>query len=230
MRQRLTRELIAAAFPDPVAEDRTAMPLLSEAEIDASRSSTLERLQPSDDLWLFAYGSLMWNPEMEFTERRRAVLRGWHRRFCLWQWRYRGTASTPGLMMALDRGGSCTGVAFRIAAPGVSDKLAKVWKREMIGKAYRPLWITVEGPSRERLTAITFVADPKSHRYAGRLDEALVARHIATACGHAGPNATYLLETFLHCEETGIRDKMLSRMAAMVADHLNKAQMGAAGD
>ena len=212
----LTKELIAQAFPEPVPDDRAAMPLLTQEEILASRSAFLNPVPPDQDVWLFAYGSLMWKPEMEFVEQRMVRLLGWHRRFCLWQWRYRGTKEQPGLMMALDRGGSCVGVAYRIAAPGVSDKLAKVWEREMIGKAYQPKWVKLRS-EHELIDAITFVADAHSHRYAGRLDEDLIATHIATACGHIGPNAEYLLETFSRCRQMGIRDRMLTRLEALVA-------------
>ena len=137
----LTKELIARTFktfPEPSAEDRAAMPLLTPDEIAASRLAFLDGIRPNEDVWLFAYGSLMWRPEMEFAEQRNARLLGWHRRFCIWQWRWRGTKAKPGLMMALDRGGSCIGIAYRISAPAVSSKLAKVWEREMIGKAYQP--------------------------------------------------------------------------------------------
>ncbi|MBI3673688.1 MAG: gamma-glutamylcyclotransferase, partial [Rhizobiales bacterium] len=113
----LSKAIIAAAFPQLPPDDRTAMPLMPEEEIAASRAGTLARVSPHADTWLFGYGSLMWRPEMEFAEQRIAHLKAWHRRFCLWQWRYRGSRERPGLMMALDRGGSCSGVAFRIAAP-----------------------------------------------------------------------------------------------------------------
>ena len=195
------------------------MALLSPDEIIASRAATLAEVRPTEDVWVFGYGSLMWNPEMDFVERRTARLLGWHRRFCLWQWRYRGSKSNPALMMALDRGGSCVGIAFKIAAPDVSLKLAKVWEREMMGKGYRPRWVRVQVDGNS-LKAITFVADQKSYRYAGRLDESLVAKHIATACGPSGPNAEYLLEALLQCQEIGVRDRTLVRLEVLVARNM----------
>jgi cation transport protein ChaC len=211
MTERLTRELIARVFSDLPADEGGTMSFLTEDEITTSLTATLANVESTDDVWLFGYGSLMWKPEMEFVERQTARLLGWHRRFCLWQWRYRGSKSKPALMMALDRGGSCVGIAFRIAAPNVSLKLAKIWRREMMGKGYRPQWVRVQGNGKP-LKAITFVADQKSYRYAGRLDESLVANHIATARGPMGPNAEYLLETLLHCQEIGVRDRMLLRL------------------
>jgi cation transport protein ChaC len=212
----LTKDLIAKAFQGPVADDPTVMPLLTPQELQVSRSAFFEQIPSDRDVWLFAYGSLMWKPDMKFVEQRLVRLLGWHRRFCIWQWRYRGTKTQPGLMMALDRGGSCVGVAYRISAPGVSDKLAKVWEREMMGRAYRPKWVKVRN-EQAALDALAFVADPSSHRYTGRLDENIIATHIATACGQIGPSAEYLLETFLRCRELGIEDQMLSRMERLVA-------------
>jgi cation transport protein ChaC len=216
MEDRLTKELIERMFSGKPPDEGGTMSFLSQDEITASRVATLADVGPAEDVWLFGYGSLMWKPEMEFAERRTARLLGWHRRFCLWQWRYRGSKSKPALMMALDRGGSCVGIAFRIAAPDVSLKLAKVWEREMMGKGYRPQWVGVQAEGKA-LKAITFVADQKGYRYAGRLDEGVIAEHVATACGPIGPNAEYLLETQLHCQQIGIRDLMLDRLEVLVA-------------
>ena len=219
----LTRELITKAFPNPVQDDRTAMPLMPEAEIEANRILTLADVGSQDDVWLFAYGSLMWKPDPEFVERMTASLQGWHRCFCLWQWRYRGTRERPGLMMALDVGGSCTGAVFRIPGPDASARLAKVWYREMISRAYKPIWVSADTES-GIIRAITFVADRESHRFAGEIPEEEAAQYIASACGHIGPNAEYLLETYLHCEQCGIGDPMLSRLQALVAKELTKGQ------
>jgi cation transport protein ChaC len=221
MEEHLTRELIASMFSGKQADEGGAMSFLSQEEIETSRITTLADVKPTEDIWLFGYGSLMWKPEMEFVERRIARLPGWHRRFCLWQWHWRGSKSRPALMMALDRGGACVGIVFRIAAPDASLKLAKVWEREMIGKAYRPQWVRVQSEG-TALKAITFVADQKSYRYAGRLDDSLIAKHIATACGPGGTNAEYLLETLLHCQEIGIRDLMLLRLEVLVARNMIK--------
>lgn len=178
----LTREQIALAFPTPVPDDRTAIPLLSPAEIDANRAATLAHVGAGDDIWLFVYGSLMWKPEPGFDERIPATLQGWHRSFCIWQWRYRGTRETPGLMMALDEGGTCHGAVLRAPGPDAAARLASVWTREMIGKAYRPECVEV---STERGTkrTITFVVDRNSHRYAGAIPEAHAAKHIAKPAG-----------------------------------------------
>jgi len=169
MSARLTRELIQAAHPHPVADDPSVMPTASEEEIVAERAKFLEASQQSQDgLWLFAYGSLIWNPELEFADSRPAIALGWHRRFCLWQWRYRGSKDRPGLMLALDRGGSCQGLAYRVNGPEIGEKIAGVWRREMIGLGYRPRWLHLNS-SAGRLRALGFVVNQNSPRYAGHL-------------------------------------------------------------
>src|SRR5689334_21810735 len=102
----------------------------SAADYDAAVGSLLTEYRPPQ-FWVFAYGSLIWKPAFEFAESRRAVVRGWHRSFCLRQTRWRGTPEQPGLMMALDRGGSCTGVAYRLPPDGVEAQLHQLLRREM---------------------------------------------------------------------------------------------------
>ena len=106
MNRVLTRALIDRAHPSPVPDDPGAMRLRSEDEIEAALDGALREHGSKDELWLFAYGSLMWKPDLDYAERRIGRIRGWHRRFCLWQWRFRGTRDCPGMMLALDRGGS----------------------------------------------------------------------------------------------------------------------------
>ncbi|MBL9034291.1 MAG: gamma-glutamylcyclotransferase [Rhodospirillaceae bacterium] len=216
----LTRAMIAARFPQCPKDDPAAHRQLSEAEVEAYLDRILLE-QDEGDLWVFGYGSLMWKPEMDYAEARPALLRGWHRRFCLWQWRWRGSRRTPGVMLALDKGGACRGVAFRLAAPGVRDKVAAVWKREMSGNGYRPRWVklvTRQGPVR----AIVFTANTECERYAGRVPDEVVADHIAQACGEAGACAEYLLETVLKCEELGIHDPFLWRLQELVAERMGR--------
>lgn len=213
----LTRELIEARFERPVADDETAMRMLSKEEIECSLHTTLGQL--SGDLWLFAYGSLMWKPELEFVEQRPAAVWGYHRRFCLWQRRYRGTPQRPNLALALDRGGSCCGLIYRISPPDIATKVAAVWHREMQGNGYRPRWVQTHGDA-GHVQAIAFVVNRETERYAGRLSDAVVADHIASANGHFGSGAEYLLETVLHLEELGIRDRVLWRLQELVAQRM----------
>lgn len=196
----------------------------SDAEIAASLDAVLAGEDPAQDIWLFAYGSLMWNPAFHFAGRAPALLRGWHRRFCLWLTAGRGSAETPGLMLALDRGGSCHGIAYRVAAPA-RDELLLVWRREMFGDAYRARWVRLvmpEGSTR----GITFVVNPRYHRYAGALSDETVAARLASASGPLGSCADYLRETLESLRAFGLRDRGLERMERLVGNQITAAAVG----
>lgn len=170
----------------------------------------------------------MWKPEFEFAEREIAGLRGWHRRFCLWQWRFRGTRDAPGVMLALDRGGSCVGMIYHVTGPNLRAKIMPVWRREMRGRGYLARWVSVR-TGQGRWPALTFVANREGERYAGRLSDGEIADKIASACGHVGPSAEYLLNTVAHCEELGIHDRHLWRMQALVAERLSTERRARSG-
>jgi glutathione-specific gamma-glutamylcyclotransferase len=180
--------------------------------------------KPPGELWLFAYGSLIWRPACIDEERRPALLRGHHRQFCMWTRRFRATPQRPGLMLALDRGGQCHGLALRLAEKTMEQDLEKVLRRELIMKpaAYLPRWLkleTADGP----LTALGFIINRQSPRYTGRLSEERTAEIIAGAVGHVGSCAEYLMHTVAHLEELGLRDNRLWRLQALVAKELAAA-------
>lgn len=166
--------------------------------------------------WVFGYGSLMWDPGFPYLERRPALLRGYHRRFCLWSHRYRGTPERPGLVLGLDRGGSCRGVAFHVAADKAAAVKAYLWEREMLSNAYFPRLVPVACPGTAVL-AQTFVIDPAHPQYAGRLDPETTACLIATSTGERGANRAYLENTLAHLREMGIVDRGLAELAGRVA-------------
>jgi glutathione-specific gamma-glutamylcyclotransferase len=204
-----------------LAAARLEMPLgtalVSDAEIEADLDTALTRHTPGEDVWLFGYGSLMWNPAIEFSERRAGTVRGWHRSFCLWLHMGRGSPDNPGLMLALDRGGSCVGMLFRIPACDARGELLLAWRRELFTGAYVSRWVTAVTDA-GLVRAVTFVANHAHPRYAGRLDEALVARHLASATGSLGSCATYLAETLGALRSVGRRDRALERLQRMVAE------------
>ena len=216
----LSLDLIARAHPDTVPDDPDALTLLSDADLAPELAEMLtRRAAPEGGLWVFAYGSLLWNPEFAFTEQRLGTLRGWHRRFCLLQRRFRGTPENPGFVLGLDRGGICRGVAFRLDDADPHGILMPVWRREMKGKGYEGRWVTVEtetGP----VTALTFMVNRQSDRYTGRLSDTEIADKIAAACGHLGPSAEYLFRTVEACARLGIHDRHLWSLQALVAERL----------
>jgi cation transport protein ChaC len=181
--------------------------------------------RPPGPFWLFAYGSLLWRPETEFTDSRQVVARGWHRRFCLgWDRRYRGNPQQPGLMLALDRGGQCRGVIYQLPEATLEAELLKLVRREvsMVPSAFPWRWIEVRTAD-EQLKALTFAMDRKSGRYIADLDDEQLADVLATACGFRGSMAEYLFSTVQKLEELGIHDRNLWRLQSLVADRIDAA-------
>ena len=162
-------------------------------------------------LWVFGYGSLLWNPGFQVAETRRATLHGWHRSFCMWSIHHRGTEDNPGLVLALDEveGGACQGVALGVP-PGQEDAtIAYLRERELISSAYYERREEVEFQDGTRAEALTYVVDPAHVQYTGALDLETQAKVIAGATGGRGPNRDYLWNTAQHLYELGIEDKDL---------------------
>lgn len=183
--------------------------------IDASLRDTLAA-RPSDvhEVWVFAYGSLMWNPLLDFDRRSVATLHGWHRSFCMKSIAGRGTPEHPGRMLGLESGGATQGVALRLADSQHEEELRMVWRREMVGGAYRPTWAPVTLDDGTHTRAIAFVVDPTKPLFERDASVATVAPVIARAAGSFGSNAEYVfkLEAALH--ECGLRDSYIDSLAA----------------
>jgi cation transport protein ChaC len=177
---------------------------------------------PSDPasapLWIFAYGSLIWNPEFPVAARALAELSGWRRSFCMWSIHHRGTPEAPGLVLALDAeaGACCTGVAFRVADGQEGATLAALRARELVSSAYREVELTVRLADGSAVSARTFVVDRAHDQYCGGLPSAEQARVIARATGGRGRNADYLRATAEHLAALGIPDPELESLAREV--------------
>jgi cation transport protein ChaC len=182
---------------------------------EASRRAVLAQTEPGEDLWVFGYGSLMWNPAFYCQERRAGRIYGYHRSFCLWTPLGRGSPDCPGLVLGLDRGGSCHGVALRIAAHEVESETQIIWRREMISGTYEPRWVTVNSKS-GRLRAIAFVIDPTHPRYGRKLALETTVHAIAMAEGRLGRCSDYLFSTVRHLDELGIGDGPMHRLRDLV--------------
>jgi cation transport protein ChaC len=221
----LTSDLVAQVHR--VLEDPGPDPNLhyhTEEDYTAIVRQLLAAHPAGQDLWLFAYGSLIWKPEVDHVEERIGTAHGWHRAFRLRITRWRATADQPGLMMGLDRGGQCRGALFRIPAASVEDNLGKLVRREMSAKPPTnvPHWIRVESDAGP-VQAITFVLNRKGRVYAGHLSPEETASLLAKACGHWGSCAEYLHNTVMHLEERGIHDRNLWRLQALVAEKIKAA-------
>ncbi|MDZ4843488.1 MAG: gamma-glutamylcyclotransferase [Hyphomicrobium aestuarii] len=197
---------------------------------------------PGHDLWVFAYGSLMWRPGFAYAEQRRATLTGYRRCFCIYSVHHRGSHKRPGLVLGLDRGGSCHGVVYRIEAGAARGVLAYLQAREQINGVYRQAQVVVDvehgdveqggfetscGLARAgsvaaslRIDAVAFIAEPAHPSYAGRLPIAIQARLIRAAAGLSGPNLDYLASTLCHLADLGIQERELLRVAALAGPAL----------
>jgi len=192
--------------------------LLTDAERAASLAATLARRPDTGQgVWLFAYGSLIWNPAIHYDERRLARVHGWHRSFCLLTHAGRGTLDNPGLMLGLDRGGACTGAAFRVPELLVEEELALLWRREMLSGSYEPRWVGVRGADGAAFGhAIAFTIHRVGENYAGGLAREDVVRRLASACGALGSSADYLFRTRDGLRSLGICDKGIEDLARRV--------------
>ncbi|MCZ0812448.1 MAG: gamma-glutamylcyclotransferase [Pseudomonadota bacterium] len=169
-------------------------------------------------MWVFGYGSLLWNPGFEAQERVIATLPGYHRSFCMRSIHHRGTQDDPGLVLALDAltGAQCNGVALSVASHEQDDVLAYLRERELISSAYLEKMLHVDLTDGRRVEAVTYVIDPDHVQYCGGLDPEEQARIIARAVGGRGPNTEYLFNTAAHLGELGITDDELDWLARRV--------------
>ncbi|MCB2129566.1 MAG: gamma-glutamylcyclotransferase [Rhodobacteraceae bacterium] len=175
-------------------------------------------------LWVFGYGSLLWEPGFEFEERAMARLDGWHRSFCMRSIHHRGTTERPGLVLALDamEAATCQGVAFRVSAANADKTLSYLRARELVSSAYLEKKLVVELGDGRRATAVTYVIDPDHVQYCGGLGAEEQARIIATASGGRGANSEYLWNTASHLRELGIADPDLDWLSDRVRQLTNQ--------
>lgn len=226
---RLTERHVAHIQPDVIDEQLPPPPAgMTMATLDDHLATIAELTQgmaSGEEIWFFAYGSLIWKPACDFVEIRTGLVRGWHRAFCLgWNNRHRGSDKAPGLMLALDRGGACKGVLYRIPPNAVQDNLVKLFEREMGWRPspFPPRWVNVRSGART-IRALTFCIDRNSGRYVSGLSMERIADVLATAVGSRGSMAEYLFATVQHLEDLGIHDPHLWQLQDLVAQRIEAA-------
>ncbi len=221
----LTKELVATVppFKGESGKLSTRDDLPTDAEYAKAVDDLLAGAPPSGDVWIFAYGSLIWNPDFKFVEERLGTISGWRRSFCIgWMRLYRGTPERPGIMLALESGGSCRGVAFQLPKVDLTENLERVVRREHPIKwdKLHMEWADVgtdDGPIRALVVVIN-----KSHpAYLPDLTEEIVVNSLATAAGERGSMAAYLRNTVENLESRGIHDRYLWKMQKLVAARLS---------
>ncbi len=199
---------------------------LTDEQLSASLTATLSAKPKHAGWWVFAYGSLLWNPLFPFAETRRATVHGLHRRFCLWSLASRGKPDAPGLVLGLDRGGTCHGVVYRLPGPLAIDELHLLWRREMVTGAYEPRWLHARAEGKP-IVALGFVVRRNHPQYAGKLPLDEQAKVIASACGAFGSSADYLERTRVSLVTHGVVDTYLERLAEKVATRCTIVPAGA---
>jgi cation transport protein ChaC len=190
----------------------------TDEQMEQSQKDFLALQQPRQkDLWVFAYGSLMWNPAINFRERRRGVLKGYSRRLDLWMRGGRGSPDCPGLMLGLEKGGTAEGVAMLLPADAADAEyeLSLVWQREMFTSVYLPQWVDVE-TDKGTVRAVTVISNTEHDMYAGQLPEDRIASIVKSATGVLGSNADYLTQTIASMKSLGLRDSVLERIQELV--------------
>lgn len=188
---------------------------LTPTELLASLRAALDPWKAGTPFWIFAYGSLMWNPSFTFDARHVATIRGYHRSFRVWSRINRGTPENPGLVLTLERGGSCRGLIYRISPDRVQEEMSGIWKREMTFGSYCPKWLDcVVGE--EAIRALAFTVNRECSGYTGAIPEEVIVEAIASARGRYGPAHDYLFKTIDTLHEHGIRDSRVEHLAGLV--------------
>lgn len=227
-RYKLTRESILDGSLRAASQAMlgTSARYMSDEERALQIDQVLASAPSPDAIWVFGYGSLMWNPAFLFAERRTARIHGYHRQFCLWARAGRGSPERPGLMLGIEPGGSCNGVIYRIAPGLVKSELDVLWRREMNSLAYRPEWVAAR--TRDgTVHALTFAVNRSHERYIGDLDLLSTARYLAQGAGPLGLCCDYLFETVAHLRELGVRDRHLEVLEAHVRVHCGPGESAA---
>lgn len=191
----------ATATPPPAAT--------GPADPDADSLEGIARLPAH---WVFAYGSLIWHPDFDFSERHRVRIHGYHRAFCISSTRYRGTPELPGVVLGLDRGGSCHGVVYRMKPGQETEIIERLYQREMPNRVYTPRMLPVRLPGERRIEAIAFVAR-RDHPSYMRLSRDEILRRLSSCRGRRGHNREYAINTWHALREWGIEDAGLAAVA-----------------
>ena len=217
---KITREsLSSGVVTKMVAERDGETKIASDVELLESRREVVPDDFDCSNVWVFGYGSLIFNPVIEHTERVNAKIYGNHRRFCLRTRIGRGSPDCPGLVLALDRGGSCAGVAFKLNPETAIGELDLLWRREMITLAYNARWVKLH-TDKGMKTGIAFVSIPTHQNYAPPMSLHSEAEIIAAASGFIGPCRDYLFDTVAALHDHGIRDKYLENLVTAVKARL----------
>lgn len=193
--------------------------LWTQAQIDRSLAETMSRRPEQGDLWVFAYGSLMWNPISDYDSRVVATLDDWHRSFCIRLIAGRGSPEKPGRMLSLEPGGTTEGVALRMPETTLNEELRILWIREMVTGAYAPTWAPIRFRAGGKATALVFVANSHQSQFEPDARPATIAPLMAAASGSFGTNAEYVFKLQRALADCQMRDSYIDELAAELVQH-----------
>jgi glutathione-specific gamma-glutamylcyclotransferase len=181
-------------------------------------------VRANDDLWVFAYGSLMWRPDFPFLERVEARLLGAHRSLCVFSFVHRGTAERPGLVLGLDRGGACRGIAYRVSAHARAETIHYLRKREQVTSVYREVVrpVRLRSQTDRRVPALCYIVDRGHPQYAGRLSLDRQLHLVRQGHGLSGANRDYVIATVAALEQLGYRETELHRLAQLLRAQMSE--------
>ncbi|MFC0227294.1 gamma-glutamylcyclotransferase [Serratia aquatilis] len=225
----LTREFLQKADCKTAFGTIEESLLLTTEQRSASLACTLSRRPDNCPVWVFGYGSLMWNPVFESEEVRPATLQGWHRAFCLRLTAGRGTLNQPGRMLALQEGGQTAGLAFRLPENTLREELELLWKREMITGCYLPTWCDLSLDDGNVVTALVFVMNPQHPLFEADTRHQVIAPLIASASGPLGSNAQYLFALDNELKNHGMKDDCIGELVNYVRQWLQQNNSGSFG-
>ncbi|WP_094540947.1 gamma-glutamylcyclotransferase [Brucella grignonensis] len=178
--------------------------------------------QRMNDFWVFGYGSLMWRPGFAHVETMRARLHGYRRSLCIYSHVHRGTPDQPGLVLGLDAGGSCLGIAFRVPGEMTNEVMIYLREREMSNHVYHEKWLRLRLADGRDVQAVTYVADRRHIQYAGSLKAEDAAAIVATAQGDSGANVDYVSNTLAHLRNMRVRDHALEHVNDLICNKVNR--------
>lgn len=176
---------------------------------------THPKFDPQDGIWIFGYASLMWKPEFSYLEARPALIRGYHRALCVWSTVYRGTPEQPGLVMGLDRGGSCRGRAFLLARDDVPAVMDYLYEREMSTHVYAPRFLNATLDDGRSVKAYCFTVVRNHQQYTGKLEPVEAAKIVRRGVGPKGSSLDYLKNTLEHLDDMGIIEGPLHQICEL---------------
>jgi len=196
-------------------EEADSIRTMNSEELSDSVQQILKGMNLKDGIWVFGYGSLMWNPDFILEEKRTGTISGYQRRLCLKSIVYRGTSDYHGLVFGLDKGDCCQGMVYRIAEENVQSEMQKIWEREMFAGTYIPSWVNVN-TKQGSISAVTFIINHEHEHYIPHIELEEIAERVVKAEGTCGSCHEYVQNTVKSLHQLGLRDPGLEQLLTLI--------------